>query len=62
LVKQWSWPADWVRGGRGALAPQLPRAIRVGSNQAGKFFGVHFMSLSTFLGVDLLQFLGVHLH
>jgi len=30
----------WARGGGGTLAPQLPRAIRVGPNQGGQYFGV----------------------
>jgi len=31
--------AKWARGGGGALAPQLPRAIRVGPNEECKKFG-----------------------
>jgi len=33
-------PEDWARGDGGALAPQLPRAIRAGPNPGGNFFEV----------------------
>ena len=49
--------AKWARGGGGALAPQLPRAIRVGPNEGGKkiwppkfweFIGLNTGGLSDF--------------
>jgi len=42
----------WARGCEGALAPQLPRVIRVGPNQEMKKFGV-FNIFSVYLLVKV---------
>jgi len=54
-------PQGWVRGGGGPLAPQLPRAIRVGPNRGGnKLLYILGVYLLKFLGVYLFHFLGVY--
>jgi len=58
----WGFFFVWARGGGGALAPQLPRTIRVGPNQGQTKIGlVNVLGVYLpVLGVYLLHVLGVY--